>query len=102
MLLLRNLCKVDLRSNIISKVSPPVCRLSRNYSDEVKEPTATETKETNDKVIKEEEQTSPNFIQIHQEYKSEVVVDNHLDFESRLEHYKKLGIKAEVKSDQCS
>jgi len=58
------------------------------------------TKEPSDTSITEVinyEKSGDNKVQHFKDFKSEIVSDNKIVFESRLEHYKKLGIKAEVK-----
>eukprot|EP00092_Neocalanus_flemingeri_P038217 GFUD01041598.1.p1 GENE.GFUD01041598.1~~GFUD01041598.1.p1 ORF type:complete len:654 (-),score=163.88 GFUD01041598.1:101-2023(-) len=92
MLSLKSVCRVDRRINLkhLHEDFLKVCRASRSFSD-TSEP-------TNDKVEDTKSESRLNDqISTTDSTKSEVAVKTYPNFESRLEHYKKLGIKVEPK-----
>ena len=98
-MMLRYIYRVDqFRSRIFSQV----CSLervnlvaSRNYCDKRIESEIETVNEDKKDII--ENPSIQRALKIWENYKSELVIDNRIVFESRMEHYRKLGIKSEVK-----
>jgi len=98
-MLFKYLLRVDqIRSRILNRISlaDPVKLLAcQGYCDK-KGPSEIKTVDEGEKdvALSPSEQRA---LKIWEDYKSESVIDNRIVFESRLAHYKKLGIKSEVK-----
>jgi len=98
-MMLRYIYRVDpIRSRIFSQVcsSEHVNFVaSRSYCDNKKDSEIDIVKEDKKEII--ENPSIQRALKLWENYKAEAVVDNRIVFESRMEHYRKLGIKSDVK-----